>query len=159
MVKGTVIDVSNKGINIQLDDYVYGILRTSPKFGEKQTIRLLKKIFKKSDKIEVKIIGIDNIINLVFLSISLEEIKAIAMVTNEVINNILNFIEKHPISSLVKGKIVKFSDNIVVLQLADGVQGILRKYELMRKGILSFPIFKKGDEIEVEIIGIELMVR
>ena len=149
LVKSTVIKISNEEINVQLADCVYGILRTSKLLeGIPQSI-ILAKILKKGDEIEVEITGMDEIVNLVFLSISPEEIKA--RVTNEVIN-ILNFINEHPIGNIVKvvkGIISEVIDNIVVVQLADNVQGIFKKSELM------YSSFKKDDKIEVKIIGID----
>ena len=67
-----------------------------------------------------------------------------------------NFVTEYPKGALVKGIISEIDNNKVVVQLEEGVEGMLRVQELARERVDDARrLLKEGEEIEAKIIHID----
>ncbi|MCK5662825.1 MAG: S1 RNA-binding domain-containing protein, partial [Thiotrichaceae bacterium] len=67
-----------------------------------------------------------------------------------------NFVATHPKGETVKGLVTEVENNKAIIQLEEGVEGVLRVQELARERIENaHTVLKVGEEIEAKVIGVD----
>lgn len=138
VAQGVVTSVTNFGAFIRIDS-VEGLLHNEDASWDRND--KCKDIFKVGDKLEVKIIKIDE--KEQKISLSLKDLKQ---------SPVQAFASKFNIGDIVKGKIRDIKDFGVFVELGDGVDALIRTEDL---GNLEASALKIGDEIEAAIAFID----
>jgi small subunit ribosomal protein S1 len=70
-------------------------------------------------------------------------------------------VEVYPVDSRVKGKVSSVTDYGVFVELEPGVEGLVHVSEISWSKRTQSPkkLFKKGDEIEVQVLGVDMVER
>jgi len=138
VVKGVVTSITDFGAFVKIGE-VEGLLHNEDAswFRDEKC----KEILKNGDEIEVKIIKIDP--EKEKISLSLKELKE---------NPVKAYAKTHQVGDIVKGKIRDIKEFGVFLELARGVDGLIRTEDLYPKKASELAI---GDELEAALIMLD----
>ncbi|MDA3062235.1 MULTISPECIES: 30S ribosomal protein S1 [unclassified Campylobacter] len=138
VVKGAITTITNFGAFVRIDG-VEGLLHNEDASWDRN--ERCKNLFKIGDKLEVKIIKIDN------------DTQKISLNRKELGDSpISDYAKSHKQGDVVKGKIRDIKDFGIFVELEGGVDALLRKEDL---GDKSADEIKIGDEIEAAIAFID----
>jgi len=130
-VTGEVATLTDFGAFVRIDG-IDGLLHNEDAFWNKN--EKCKDIFKVGDKLDVFIVKID------------KEKERVSLSRKELIESpAQNFMKKHNVDDIVKGKVRDIKDFGVFINLEDGVDALIRKEDLAP---LTVENIKIGDEIE-----------
>ena len=140
VVKGTVVTLTDFGAFISIGE-VDGLLHNEEASWE--TNAKCKTLFKKGDEVEAKVIKIDPDKENISLSI-----KSLLKSPAEI------FASEHSNGDIVKGVVKDIKDFGVFVKLADNLDGLIRKEDLLPVTEEN-PELKIGDEIEAVVVNID----
>ncbi|MEE8428159.1 MAG: S1 RNA-binding domain-containing protein, partial [Gammaproteobacteria bacterium] len=101
--------------------------------------------YKKGDEIETVVLAVDPERERISLGIKQLERDPFS-----------SFVGEHPKGSLVKGVVQEVDAKAAVIDLGDGVEGVLRASELARDRVEDTrTVVKVGDEVEAKFIGVD----
>jgi small subunit ribosomal protein S1 len=142
IVEGVIKNITDYGVFIDLGG-VDGLLHvTDISWG-----RILKpsEIFQKGDKITTKVLSFDS------------EKERVSLGYKQLTDNPWeNIMEKYPVGSKVKGKVVNLTDYGVFVELESGVEGLVHISEMYWTREMKHPskVLNIGEEIEVMILEV-----
>ena len=141
VLKGAVATLTEFGAFITLENDVDGLLHNEESSWSSNV--KAKDVYKKGDEVEVKIIKIDKDKENISLSV-----KALADSPAE------NFAKEHSNGDIVKAEIKDIKDFGVFVKLADNLDGLIRKEDLLPVNEEN-PELQIGDEVEAVIVNID----
>jgi small subunit ribosomal protein S1 len=143
-VKGTIKSITDFGIFIGLEGNIDGLVHLSDISWE-DTGEEAVRGYSKGDEIETVILSIDPERERISLGIKqLEE------------DPFMDYVAEFEKGSIVKGKIVSVDAKAATIQLADGVEGVLRASEISRDKVEDARnVLNEGDEIEVKVVSVD----
>jgi small subunit ribosomal protein S1 len=143
-VVGTIKSITDFGIFVGLEGGIDGLVHLSDiswNLPGEEAVRQ----YKKGDQIEAVVLAVDAERERISLGIKQLEKDPFS-----------NFVAEHPKGSVVKGVVSEVDAKGAVIQLGDGVEGILRASELARDRVEDVRNFlREGDEIEAKFIGVD----
>lgn len=138
VVKGEVVSTTNFGAFVKIDG-VEGLLHNEDCSWNRDD--KCSELFKKGDKIDVKIIRIDT------------ERQKLSLSTRELTQSpIREYIKAHKVGQIIKGKIRDIKEFGIFVQLDESVDALIHKDDI---GVREFEDAKVGDEIEAAILSFD----
>ena len=141
-VVGTIKSITDFGIFVGLDGGIDGLVHLSDiswNISGEEAVRN----YKKGDEIEAVVLAVDPERERISLGIKQLDKDPFS-----------NFLAEHPRGALVKGTVSEVDNSKAIIQLGDGVEGVLRVSELTRERVDDARrILKEGDEIEAKFLS------
>lgn len=143
-VKGNIKSITDFGIFIGLDGGIDGLIHLSDLSWSEAGEDAVRN-FKKGDEIEAIVLSVD------------PERERISLGVKQLDRDPFGqFVADSPKGTLVKGIVKEVDSKSAVIELAEGVDGILRASEVSRERIEDMQnSFKVGEEVEAKFIGID----
>ncbi len=143
IIEGRVYQVVAKGIVVDIDEGVEGFVPLEEVSWERAEEE--KEKFRKGDKVKVKILRIEPKRRRIILSIREAQPKPWE-----------EFVEKNPEGTKVKGTVAKIEGSRAIIELEDGVKGIIHRGDLAwtKPGRVE-EVLKVGEEKEFAVLGVE----
>ncbi len=143
-VKGNIKSITDFGIFIGLDGGIDGLIHLSDLSWSEAGEDAVRN-FKKGDEIEAIVLSVD------------PERERISLGVKQLDRDPFGqFVADSPKGTLVKGIVKEVDSKSAVIELAEGVDGILRASEVSRERVEDMQnSFKVGEEVEAKFIGID----
>ncbi len=142
-VKGKIKSITDFGIFLELDGGIDGLIYLSDiAWSETDAQEILRK-YQKGDELEAVILAID------------VERERIALGLKQLAEDPLAaYLAEHEKGTIVTGKVVEIEQKQAVIELAEGIRGVLRASELAAEKVEDARTkLQIGDEIEAKIMG------
>jgi len=147
-LSGTIKSITDFGIFVGLDGGIDGLVHMSDiswSIPGEESIRN----FKKGDEIEAVILAIDPERERISLGIKQMDKDPFS-----------NFVAEHAKGSIVKGVVREVDAKAAVIDLSDGIEGVLRASELARDRVEDArTVLNVGDEVEAKFMGVDRKTR
>src|SRR5271155_1043561 len=145
-VNGKVVSVTDYGAFIELEKGVEGLIHVSEMSWTKRTVHP-SKVVNANDTVEVQVLGVDEANRRISLGLKQTEP-----------NPWQELAQRHPTGSQVKGKVKSITDFGVFVEIEAGIDGLVHISDLSWTKKVRHPseLFKKGDEVEAVVLGIEI---
>lgn len=144
-VKGKVVNITDYGAFIELEEGVEGLVHVSEmSWGKK--LKHPSKVVNVGDAIEAVVLEIDS--NNRRISLGMKQIEP----------NPWSQIEaKYPVGSRVTGKVKNVTDFGVFLEIEEGIDGLVHISDFSWKTKVDHPseLYKKGDDIETVVLNVD----
>jgi len=144
-VKGTVVNITNYGVFLELEKGIEGLIHISELSWTKH-ISHPSQCLSIGDVVEAVVISIDKANNKIALSIKRTEL-----------DPWLKIKEKYPKGSKTKCKVRTIADYGVFVELEEGVEGLIHVSDLSWSPRIEHPskLIKKGEKIEALVLDID----
>src|SRR5271154_2048101 len=145
-VNGKVVSVTDYGAFIELEKGVEGLIHVSEMSWTKRTVHP-SKVVNVGDMVEVQVLGVDEGNRRISLGLKQTEPNPWEVLA-----------DKHTPGSHVKGKVKSITDFGVFVEIEAGIDGLVHISDLSWTRKVRHPseLFKKGDEVEAMVLGIEV---
>ncbi len=143
-VKGNIKSITDFGIFIGLEGGIDGLIHLSDLSWSDAGEEAVRN-FKKGDEIEAIVLSVD------------PERERISLGVKQLDRDPFGqFVADNPKGSIVKGIVTEVDKKNAVIELAEGVEGVLRVSEISRERVEDMQtVVKAGDNIEAKFIGID----
>ncbi|RUM28640.1 MAG: 30S ribosomal protein S1 [Aquifex sp.] len=139
VIEGRVIAVTPKGVVVEITEGVEGFVP------EEELAWEGKPEFKKGDLVKAKIMKIDPKRRRLILSIKRAQPRPWEI-----------FLQKHPVGSKVKGRVLKIEGSRAIVELEDSVKGVIHRSDLSwTRPKRVEEVLKEGEEREFAVLGLE----
>jgi small subunit ribosomal protein S1 len=143
-ISGVIKSITDFGIFVGLDGYIDGLIHLSD-ISWNTTGEDAIRNFKKGDEIEAVILAIDP--ERERISLGLKQMDK---------DPYSNFVAEHSKGSIVTGKVQEVDAKAAIIDLGDGIEGILRASELTRDRVEDArTVLSVGDEVEAKFMGVD----
>jgi small subunit ribosomal protein S1 len=143
-VKGTIKNVTDFGIFVEIEEGIDGLVHVSDLSWD-QKVTHPKQLFEKGQEVEAMVMNIDKGNERISLSIK-----------NLSRDPWANYIDSHPVHSVVEGAVTKLANFGAFVELSEGVEGMVHISELSDERIMHpEAVVKVGDRIKVEIVNVD----
>jgi len=144
--RGKVVSVTDYGAFVELEKGVEGLIHVSEMSWSKRAVHP-SKVVNVGDMVEVQVLGVDEGNRRISLGLKQTEPnpwEALADI--------------HPIGSTIKGKVKSITDFGVFVEIEPGIDGLVHISDLSWTKKVRHPseVYKKGDEVEAVVLGIEV---
>ncbi len=145
-LRGKVVSVTDYGAFVELEKGVEGLIHVSEMSWSKRAVHP-SKVVNVGDYVEVQVLGVDEGNRRISLGLKQTEP-----------NPWQALAERHPIGSRISGKIKSITDFGVFVEIEPGIDGLVHISDLSWTKKVRHPseLFKKGDEVEAVVLGIEV---
>ncbi len=145
-LRGKVVSVTDYGAFVELEKGVEGLIHVSEMSWSKRAVHP-SKVVNVGDYVEVQVLGVDEGNRRISLGLKQTEP-----------NPWQALAERHPIGSRISGKIKSITDFGVFVEIEQGIDGLVHISDLSWTKKVRHPseLFKKGDEVEAVVLGIEV---
>ncbi len=141
-VVGTIKSITDFGIFVGLDGGIDGLVHLSDISWNVPGEEAVRN-YKKGDEIEAVVLAVDPERERISLGIKQLDKDPFS-----------NFLAEHPKGALVKGMVSEVDNSKAIIQLGEGVEGVLRVSELTRDRVDDARrVLKEGDEIEAKFLS------
>lgn len=147
-VKGKIKSITDFGIFLELDGGIDGLIYLSDiAWSETDAQDTLRK-YQKGDELEAVILAID------------VERERIALGLKQLAEDPLaNFLIENEKGTVVTGKVVEVDQKHAIIELAEGIRGVLRASEISAEKVEDVRTkFNVGDDVEAKIVGTDRKV-
>ncbi|NPB06878.1 MAG: S1 RNA-binding domain-containing protein [Aquificae bacterium] len=139
LLEGKVVAVTPKGLTVEVTEGVEGFVP------EEELAWEGKPEFKKGDAVKVRILRLEPKRPRLILSIKRAQPRPWE-----------EFVQKHPVGSKVKGKVLKIEGSRAVVELEEGVKGVVHRSDLSwTRPKKVEEVLKEGEEREFAVLGTE----
>src|SRR5215470_6886295 len=144
--RGKVVSVTDYGAFVELEKGIEGLIHVSEMSWSKRAVHP-SKVVNVGDHVEVQVLGVDEANRRISLGLKQTEP-----------NPWQELAQKHPIGSMVKGKVKSITDFGVFVEIEPGIDGLVHISDLSWTKKIRHPseVCKKGDEIEATVLGIDV---
>lgn len=147
-VKGKVSNIAEYGVFLEFDDGVEGLLNVSDMSWTKQ-IRNPGKIYSVGEEVEVQVLGLDN--EQQRLNVGVKQLGP---------NPWMSLHERHPVGSLVEGKVCNIMSFGMFIAVEDGIDGLVHVSDFSwTKKVAGEEdiqeLYKKGDVVKATVLDID----
>jgi small subunit ribosomal protein S1 len=144
--KGKVVSVTDYGAFVELEKGVEGLIHVSEMSWSKRAVHP-SKVVNQGDMVEVQVLGVDEANRRISLGLKQTEP-----------NPWEELAQKHPVGSMVKGKVKSITDFGVFVEIEPGIDGLVHISDLSWTKKVRHPseVYKKGDEVEATVLGIDV---
>ena len=145
-LRGKVVSVTDYGAFVELEKGVEGLIHVSEMTWSKRAVHP-SKVVNVGDMVEVQVLGVDEGNRRISLGLKQTEPnpwEALAGI--------------HPINSTIRGKVKSITDFGVFVEIEPGIDGLVHISDLSWTKKVRHPseVYKKGDEVEAVVLGIEV---
>ena len=145
-LRGKVVSVTDYGAFVELEKGVEGLIHVSEMTWSKRAVHP-SKVVNVGDMVEVQVLGVDEGNRRISLGLKQTEPnpwEALADI--------------HPINSTIRGKVKSITDFGVFVEIEPGIDGLVHISDLSWTKKVRHPseVYKKGDEVEAVVLGIEV---
>jgi small subunit ribosomal protein S1 len=144
--RGKVVSVTDYGAFVELEKGVEGLIHVSEMTWSKRVVHP-SKVVNVGDMVEVQVLGVDEANRRISLGLKQTEPNPWEALA-----------ERHPAGSQIKGKVKSITDFGVFVEIEPGIDGLVHISDLSWTKKVRHPseIYKKGDEVEAIVLGIEV---
>ncbi len=143
VIKGQVRNITDFGVFVGVEEGIDGLVHVSD-ISWTQRVKHPGEMFKKGDEIEAVVLNID--VENERFSLGIKQIAPDPWDTLG---------ERHPIGSVVKGKITKLTDFGCFVEIEQGIEGLVHVSELREERVEKpSDVVKEGEEVDVKVIDI-----
>ncbi len=144
-----IVNKVDFGIFVKIFDEIDGMIHISDlSWNEKENNNILNSL-KKGDKIKVKI-----------LEINTEKERVSLSVKHLIEDPVQDYISKNPVKSIVSGKIISVDEKGITVNLAENINGFIKKVNLSKnKAEQKIDRFAEGEILDSMIISYDTKVR
>jgi small subunit ribosomal protein S1 len=145
-LRGKVVSVTDYGAFVELEKGVEGLIHVSEMTWSKRAVHP-SKVVNVGDMVEVQVLGVDEGNRRISLGLKQTEPNPW-----EALSDI------HPIGSTIRGKVKSITDFGVFVEIEPGIDGLVHISDLSWTKKVRHPseVYKKGDEVEAVVLGIEV---
>jgi small subunit ribosomal protein S1 len=145
-VRGKVVSLADYGAFVELEPGLEGLIHVSEMSWTKRVTHP-SKVLEVGQEVEVQVLDVDPANRRVSLGLKQTEPNPWEMVR---IN--------HPVGSRIVGKVKSITDFGLFVELAEGIDGLVHVSDLHWTKKIKHPseLFKKGDEVEAVVLGIDV---
>jgi small subunit ribosomal protein S1 len=145
-LRGKVVSVTDYGAFVELEKGVEGLIHVSEMTWSKRAVHP-SKVVNVGDTVEVQVLGVDEGNRRISLGLKQTEPNPWEALA-----------ELHPIGSTVKGKVKSITDFGLFVEIEPGIDGLVHISDLSWTKKVRHPseLYKKGDEVEAVVLGIEV---
>ena len=143
-VTGTIKSITDFGIFVGLDGGIDGLVHLSD-LSWSDTGEEAVRNYKKGDELRAMVLSVDAERERISLGVKQMEKDPFS-----------GFFAEHPKGSIVTGKVSEVDAKAAIIDLGDGVEGVLKASEIARDRIEdASTVLKEGDEVEAKFIGVD----
>jgi small subunit ribosomal protein S1 len=144
-VKGKVVNVTDYGVFVELEEGVEGLVHISELTWSKK-MKHPSKVVRVGDEVEVMVLDCDPVKRRISLGMKQTEPNPWALIE-----------EKYPVGSKVVGKVKTVTDFGIFIGFEEGVDGLVHVSEMSWTKKIRHPseLFKKGQEVEAVVLNID----
>jgi len=143
-VTGTIKSITDFGIFVGLDGGIDGLVHLSD-LSWSDTGEEAVRNYKKGDELRAMVLSVDAERERISLGVKQMEKDPFS-----------GFFAEHPKGSIVTGKVREVDAKAAIIDLGDGVEGVLKASEIARDRIEdASTVLKEGDEVEAKFIGVD----
>src|SRR5271166_2862637 len=145
-MQGKVVSVTDYGAFVELEKGIEGLIHVSEMSWTKRAVHP-SKVVNVGDMVEVQVLGVDEANRRI--SLGLKQIEP---------NPWQELAQKHQLGTNVKGKVKSITDFGVFVEIEPGIDGLVHISDLSWTKKVRHPseLFKKGDEVEAVVLGIDV---
>ena len=145
-LRGKVVSVTDYGAFVELEKGVEGLIHVSEMSWSKRAVHP-SKVVNVGDLVEVQVLGVDEGNRRISLGLKQTEPNPWEALA-----------EIHPINSTIRGKVKSITDFGVFVEIEPGIDGLVHISDLSWTKKVRHPseVYKKGDEVEAVVLGIEV---
>ncbi len=145
-VKGKVTGIVDYGAFVEIEEGLEGLVHIS-EFSWSRRIKHPSEVLKEGDEVECVVTAVDKENRR--LSLSLKQVAPDPWETVE---------ERYPVGKVVEGVITRVYPDRALLELEEGVEGVLRAEDLSWNRKVRHPgdLFQRGDKVEVKVLGVDV---
>jgi small subunit ribosomal protein S1 len=143
---GKVVSVTDYGAFVELEKGIEGLIHVSEMSWSKRAVHP-SKVVNVGDRVEVQVLGVDEGNRRISLGLKQTEP-----------NPWQELASRHPIGSTISGKVKSITDFGVFVEIEPGIDGLAHISDLSWTKKVRHPseIYKKGDEVQAVVLGIEV---
>src|SRR5579859_1969560 len=143
---GKVVSVTDYGAFVELEKGVEGLIHVSEMTWSKRAVHP-SKVVNVGDAVEVQVLGVDEGNRRISLGLKQTEPNPWEALA-----------QRHPVGTRVSGKVKSITDFGVFIEIEPGIDGLVHISDLSWTKKVRHPseIYKKGDEVEAVVLGIEV---
>ncbi len=143
---GKVVSVTDYGAFVELEKGIEGLIHVSEMTWSKRAVHP-SKVVNVGDMVEVQVLGVDEANRRISLGLKQTEP-----------NPWQALAQRHPIGSTISGKVKSITDFGVFVEIEPGIDGLAHISDLSWTKKVRHPseIYKKGDEVQAVVLGIEV---
>ncbi|MFN4262376.1 MAG: 30S ribosomal protein S1 [Thioalkalivibrionaceae bacterium] len=147
-VRGQIKSITDFGVFVGLDGEIDGLIHMSDLSWSEPGEEAIRN-FKKGDIVEAVVLSVDP--ERERISLGLKQLERDPFQT---------FVAENPQGSIVKGRVKEVDARAAVVELADGIDGILRAADISRDRVEDArTALKEGQEIEARFMGVDKRTR
>jgi small subunit ribosomal protein S1 len=145
-LNGKVVSVTDYGAFIELEKGVEGLIHVSEMTWSKRTVHP-SKIVNVGDAVEVQVLGVDEANRRISLGLKQTEP-----------NPWEELAQRHAPGTQIKGKVKSITDFGIFVEIEPGIDGLVHISDLSWTKKIRHPseLYKKGDEVEAVVLGVEV---
>ena len=139
-----VVNIVDFGIFVKVHDEIDGMVHVSDLSWDEKECQQTLESFKKGDKVKVKILEIN--VEKERISLGIKQLES---------DPLQEFLDKHPLKSMVSGKIIEIDDKFLKINLGENINGTIKKSNLSKdkneQRVERFALEEKVDSIIVSV--------
>jgi small subunit ribosomal protein S1 len=143
---GKVVSVTDYGAFVELEKGIEGLIHVSEMTWSKRVVHP-SKVVNVGDNVEVQVLGVDEANRRISLGLKQTEPNPWEALSG-----------RHPIGSTIHGKVKSITDFGVFVEIEPGIDGLVHISDLswIKKVRHPSEVYKKGDEVDAVVLGIEI---
>jgi small subunit ribosomal protein S1 len=144
--QGKVVSVTDYGAFVELEKGIEGLIHVSEMTWSTRAVHP-SKLVNVGDNVDVQVLGVDEANRRISLGLKQTEPNPWEALA-----------EIHPVGSTIKGRVKSITDFGVFVEIEAGIDGLVHISDLSWTRKVRHPseLFKKGDEVEAMVLGIEV---
>ncbi|HTT77277.1 MAG TPA: 30S ribosomal protein S1 [Candidatus Binataceae bacterium] len=144
--QGKVVSVTDYGAFVELEKGIEGLIHVSEMTWSKRAVHP-SKLVNVGDTVDVQVLGVDEANRRISLGLKQTEPNPWEALA-----------ELHPVGSRINGRVKSITDFGVFVEIEAGIDGLVHISDLSWTRKVRHPseLFKKGDEVEAMVLGIEV---
>jgi small subunit ribosomal protein S1 len=144
--RGKVVSVTDYGAFVELEKGIEGLIHVSEMTWSKRVVHP-SKVVNVGDMVEVQVLGVDEANRRISLGLKQTEPNPWEALSG-----------RHPIGSTIHGKVKSITDFGVFVEIEPGIDGLVHISDLSWTKKVRHPseVYKKGDEVDAIVLGIEI---
>src|SRR5579883_2768562 len=145
-VRGKVVSLTDYGAFVELERGLEGLIHVSEMSWTKRVTHP-SKILEVGQEVEVQVLDVDSVNHRISLGLKQTEPNPWELVR-----------ANHPVGSRVRGKVKSLTDFGLFVEVAEGIDGLVHISDLHWTRKVKHPseLYKKGDEVEAVVLGIDV---
>jgi len=147
-VRGQIKSITDFGVFVGLEGGIDGLIHLSDLSWSESGEEAIRN-FKKGDEVEAVVLSVDP--ERERISLGLKQLDR---------DPFANFVAEHSKGSIVKGTVKEVDAKAAVIELADGIDGILRAADISQDRVEDArTVLNVGDEVEAKFMGVDKKTR